>query len=116
MEISENDPLDLLRAIAKGKDPRRNSALWVMVQRLNDFGGPPSLTEWEELVELIELEYSEEWVPLAMSLRAAEILARYTHPHLKAIDAEQQVQVGDHLKPLSDDEIERFKLVFNDVF
>lgn len=112
------DPLVFLEAVANGYDPRKTSKIYDLVNEINDFaGGAPNPQEWAEVVEHVNKYHQKENVKLSESINASKILAEYLHAkrkHIETVDG--NASVAAHNDPLTAEEIEIFREVFNDEF
>lgn len=114
------DPLLFLEAIMNGQDPRNISEVYDLVCEIDDWGNDEiSYSDWCEVVECIRKNYKYHKVSISESHSAAVSLASYLHPKQKQVELSGGVSAG-HIKisdyPLLDEDIERFKEIFNDEF
>lgn len=112
------DPLVFLEAIMSGQDPRRLSEIYQLVCELDDMtNGDLAPEDWAELVDLVRSRYMYHTVSLSESIAASKTLAEYLHPKRKQIDHNSLGSTGDGVAtPLTKEEINLFKEVFDDEF
>lgn len=115
-EGKAEDPLLFLESIMNGKDPRKTSRLHDIVSEINDTGGLPDLNDWNEITTIILEEHECEEVSVGDSLTASKTLAEYLHAKKKQIEMNTNIGEGSSAKPLTENEIELFKEVWNDEF
>lgn len=112
------DPLIFLESVMLGQDPRALSDLYMLVNDINDLtDGSPSESDWAEVLDTVQKYYKYQPVALNQSLAAGKTLAEYKHPRKKQIEhVDDNNQIAKLSVELSDEEIERFKKVFNEQF
>lgn len=112
------DPLDFLRAVTAGYDPRSVSKIYELVNEIDNFSdGSPSKSDWAEVVDHVNQYHKHKAVTVAESLTASKALAEYLHPKRKQVENIDKSNANQaYNDPLSEDEILTFKEVFNDEF
>lgn len=105
-----NDPLVFLKAIMDGNDPRKSSQLYNMItgHYEDNFGEPPTVEEWEEIVEYVEENCKNENVSIALSRQAAQTLMEYKHAKKKHGTGSSDADSAAELPPLTEPELELF--------
>jgi len=97
-----------------GEDLHNKSKLYELALQVDSDEGP-DVEQWEEIQRLILRHFRYDTVKVADSLRAAERLAEYIHPKVKTEEGGASSRKGaGEVKPLTDDEIERFREKWND--
>lgn len=111
------EPLEFLASLAAGVDPRTLSDVYIVAQQIEDdnFGGPPTTEQWEELLAIIERDYKQAPVPLGISKAAATTLAEYQHPKRKSIELAMNGPAAS-IPPLTAEELDLFEEWFNGQF
>lgn len=111
-----DDPLEFLRQIMNGEDPRSGSELVLLANTIDEFSdGSPSKKEWNGLLELIQRQYSKCRVPISSSLSAGKTLAEYKHSKKKQSESGSEGGASS-IDPLTDEEVRTFLSVFDDEF
>lgn len=112
------DPIVLLESLSTGFDPRRTSQIYTLVEELNEFNdGVPSKSDWEEILKLVRSRYKSETVYIETSMSAAKTLAEYLYSKKNRIDISGSHTFDDaSAVPLTEEEIQLFKEVWNDEF
>lgn len=112
------DPLIFMESVMNGQDPRDISSIYALVRDIDDFsGGEPSRSDWAEIVDHVVSRFKYTNVPLDKSLSAAKSLSEYIHPKKKQIELDDKSNKEDSsATPLTEEEIELFKEIFNDEF
>lgn len=116
----ENDivtPLNFLACVMSGSDPRGVSAIWKLIEGIEEenFGEMPTEEQWEQVIEVVELNYKSKPVDLNSSQRAATLLAEYKHPKRKAKEGDD-TSINDSVPELTPTEFNLFKEWFNGGF
>lgn len=115
------EPGEFLAALMAGRDPRKRDPLLrsLVLAAVRDAGGdrsvPPSPEDWSDIVDLVldSGMYAEEPVPLETSYQAARGLMEYLHAKLKSVEVSADVNLSAAVVPLSDEEIARFKRIWD---
>ncbi len=114
------EPGEFLASIMSGIDPRRKeSSLVRIVREMNDELGDddpgPDRDSWDFLASYVLGSglFETEPVSLEVSYAAAKELMNYLNAKLKAIELSGDVDVNVRVVPLTDEEIERFKRVWD---
>lgn len=113
------DPLVFLESVMNGQDPRQTSAIYDLIMEIDGWsGGDISKEDWTEIIDHVSKFYKYKTVTLNESLSASKTLAEYLYAKKKTVDINSGNQGnGDISKePLTEDEIELFKEVWNDEF
>lgn len=113
------DPLVFLESVMNGQDPRQTSAIYDLIMEIDGWsGGDISPEDWTEIIDHVSKFYKYKTVTLNESISASKTLAEYLYAKKKTVDINSGNQGnGDISKePLTEDEIELFKEVWNDEF
>ena len=112
------DPLVFLESVMNGQDPRRLSDIYRLVLEIEDFrNGPPTESEWAEVVDLVISRFKYHSVSLGESSNAAKTLAEYMYAKRKSVEVNGAGGEGSASSaPLTEEEIELFKEKFNEEF
>lgn len=112
----KKESLTFLKHVMRGVDPRERDPLYEFIKDLD--GAPPTDEEWDEILLHIKTEPVGRPVKMSDSLSAGKALAEYEHAKLKSIEVKGDIKSELMVKnsPLTDDEIARFRDVFNDEF
>lgn len=113
------DPLIFLECVMNGQDPRQTSAIHDLIMEIDGWsGGDITKEDWLEITEHVQKFYKYKTVSLNESLSASKTLAEYLYAKKKTVDLNSgDSNSGDISKePLTEDEIELFKEVWNDEF
>ncbi len=113
------DPLIFLEAVMNGQDPRNISRIYKLVMDIHDFSdGDVDPADWAEIVDLVLAEYKYRPVGIGESITAAKTMSEYLYAKRKQVDTNGGSGDGGsvHDNPLTAEEIELFKEVFNDEF
>jgi len=116
------EPGEFLASLMSGTDPRpRSNLLFKYIKNIVDELGPevpPTPDEWEFIVDIILNSglYENEPVSLDVSVQSANKLMDFLHAKLKAIELNAEIDINARVVPLSDDEIKRFKEVWDSRF
>jgi len=118
------EPGEFLASLMSGSDPRRRDPLLrsLVLAVVRESGGdqsiPPNSEDWSEIVSLVLDSglYETEPVPLEVSTAAARELLQYLEAKLKAVEVSGDLDVNLRVVPLTDDEIKRFKGIWDGQF
>lgn len=123
-ETDVPEPAEFLASVMSGTDPRRRDPLLrsLVLSAVRENGGdrttPPSPDDWSFIVDLVLDSglYDAEPVPLDVSYAAAKELLQYLESKLKAVEVSGTLDANVHVVPLSDEEIQRFKEIWDSRF
>ena len=112
------DPLVFLESVMCGHDPRQVSDIYKLVLEIEEFSdGPPSSSDWADIVDVVTTRYKYHTVSLADSNGAAKTLAEYLHAKRKHVELNGGLTQGSAAtEPLNEHEIALFKEKFNSNF
>lgn len=111
------DPLVYIEAVMMGQDLRQLSVVYDLVMEIEEFSnGAPSASDWAEVVDMVTARYKYRTVSSGESIAAAKSLAEYTHAKRKHIETSDGLSSAKELSPLTEEEIDLFKEIFNDEF
>jgi hypothetical protein len=118
------EPGEFLASLMSGVDPRKRDPLLrsLVLAAVREAGGdrsvPPSPEDWSDIADLVldSGMYDSEPVPLETSYQAATKLMEYLHAKLKSVEVSADVNLSAAVVPLTDEEIERFKRIWDSRF
>lgn len=118
------EPGEFLASLMSGTDPRKRDPLLrsLVLGVIRGNGGdrtvPPSPEDWSFIVDVVLDSglYDDEPVTLETSYAAAKELMNYLNAKLKAIELSGEVDHNVRVVPLTDEEIERFKTIWDSKF
>lgn len=112
------DPLIFLESIMNGQDPRGYSRIYELAVEIDEFSdGRPSKEDWSELMNEILNHCKYKMVSLNDSSAAAKTLAEYLHAKRKHVEKVESKSGEDgSFTPLTEEEVQVFKEVFNSEF
>ena len=109
------DPLVFLASLVDGYDPRKISAVYNYIEKIEDENGLPTQDQWDMLKSLARKYGRFESVGIEVSLSSAKSIAEYTHAKKKEIKNEN-VNADSSYTPLTKDEVIIFRETWDNEF
>ena len=125
IESGSPAPGEFLARVMAGEDPRPlDSYLYTLVKRIafREFSGSgenyPTPEEWATVVETVlgSDEYRKAPITIDQSLRATEKLMEYLHAKMRSIEVQGNLGIRLEVKPLTGEDLDKFKEKFDEEF